>query len=318
MTDMTHEEALSELAAVALDAVPAEVAEAVRAHASVCPECGPELAAMEATVAALGQLAPAQAMNTGRGAGIRSRLVTRARSERESQRATVSGTPDLSRGVASITGLGHKITPVSQRAIGSEAGRSQSTPPQPSRPIGAVRHERGRGSAMTWLALAATVALVATGAQLMRVTAERNSIRESLAARDTASGSDSLAALVVEKDATIAAMAGPDVKVVALTNESARQPLGRMFWNRASNDWTMITYGLRSPRPGMTYQVWLVTDDAKISAGTFKPDAQGKTVMHANYVMAPNALRAVAITEEPEGGVPAPTGPMVVTGSATL
>ncbi len=43
---MSHEEAFSELAAVALDAVPADVARAVRSHAQVCPECGPELAAM--------------------------------------------------------------------------------------------------------------------------------------------------------------------------------------------------------------------------------------------------------------------------------
>ena len=63
----------------------------------------------------------------------------------------------------------------------------------------------------------------------------------------------------------------------------------------------------------MTYQVWLVTDNAKISAGTFRPDAQGKTMMHAQIRDADrNALRAVAITEEPEGGMPAPTGPMVV------
>ncbi|HZK79073.1 MAG TPA: anti-sigma factor, partial [Gemmatimonadaceae bacterium] len=68
--------------------------------------------------------------------------------------------------------------------------------------------------------------------------------------------------------------------------------------------------------PGMTYQVWLVTDKAKISAGTFRPDSQGRTVMHANYALARDALRAVAITEEPEGGMPAPTGRMVVAGSA--
>jgi anti-sigma-K factor RskA len=66
----------------------------------------------------------------------------------------------------------------------------------------------------------------------------------------------------------------------------------------------------------MTYQVWLVTDNQKISAGTFRPDAEGKTFMHARYALDRNALRSVAITEEPEGGMPAPTGPMVVAGSA--
>lgn len=312
---MSHEEAFSELAAVALDAVPVEVGDAVRAHAAVCPECGPELAAMEATVAVIGELAPSQQINRGRGAGIRSRLIVRARAERETHSAGSEGPPDLSRGVASLTGLGHKITPGSQRAVVIESGK-QKTPAQPqtASPLSFERNDRWP---VRWLAIAATLTLVATGAQLIRLTADRNTIRAELAARDTASRTDSLAAVVAEKDAMIAAIGGSDVKVVALTNESAREPLGRMFWNRTSNDWTMITYGLPSPKPGKTYQVWLVTDDAKISAGTFKPDADGKAVMHANYVMARDALRAVAITEEPEGGVPAPTGPMVVVGTAT-
>ena len=111
-------------------------------------------------------------------------------------------------------------------------------------------------------------------------------------------------------------MTGPDVKVVPLVIVGASEPLGRMMWNRASNDWIMVTYNLRPPKPGKTYQVWLVTDDAKISAGTFHPDANGGTFMHARYAMDRNALRAVAITEEPEGGMPAPTGPMVVAGNA--
>jgi anti-sigma-K factor RskA len=173
---------------------------------------------------------------------------------------------------------------------------------------------------VNWYAIAATVALVITGVQLMRVTSDRDRMRTQLAQNDTttiaASPVDSLTRALSEKDSMIAAMTGPDVKVVALTNQGARRPLGRMMWNRSSNDWIMVTYNLRPPKPGMTYQVWLVTDSAKISAGTFKPDAQGNTFMHARYALDRNALRAVAITEEPEGGVPSPTGPMVVAGAA--
>jgi hypothetical protein len=38
--------------------------------------------------------------------------------------------------------------------------------------------------------------------------------------------------------------------------------------------------------------------------------------MQAKYALDRNALKAVAVTEEPAGGMPAPTGPMVVSGSA--
>lgn len=312
MSEIGHEEAYSELAAVALDAVPAGVGDAVRAHAAVCPECGPELAAMEETVATLGQLAPPAAMNPGRSAGIRSRLVMRARSERETKSAPVSGRPDLSRGVASLTGLGHKATPAAQRIVSGESKRVT-----PAQPAGVTPIAEAPSRRMSWVALAAAAALVAMGAQLLRVTADRNAMRDRLVAADTlAPLADSLSAALNEKDAIIRALAGADVKVVALTAEGEQQPTARMTWNRESNDWIMFAYGLKQPSPGKTYQVWLVTDNAKISAGTFRPDKDGKTVLHANYALPRDALRAVAITEEPEGGVPAPTGPMVVVGPA--
>lgn len=312
MTEMSHEEALTELAAVALDAVSADVAHAVRSHARVCPECGPELAAMEVTVATLGQLVPAAQINRGRSAGIRSRLLMRGRAERESLAAPVPGPPDIARGVASLTGLGTRVTPGgSQRVVTGETRRM--TPAQPHGEFQQGIPDRR----MNWFAIAATVALVATGTQLYRITSERNAMRDQLAAADTiVPRTDSLAAALNQKDALIAAMAGNDVKVVPLMTRPASTPLGRMMWNMASNDWIMVTYNLPQPGPGKTYQVWLVTDKEKISAGTFRPDTNGKMVMHANYALDRNALRAVAITEEPEGGMPVPTGPMVVSGSA--
>lgn len=310
---MSHEEAFSELAAVALDSASAEVADAVRAHVSACPECGPELAAMEETVAALGELAPPARISLGRSAGIRSRLLTRARTERESQSAPVPGPPDLARGIASLTGQGHRVTPGAQRAV------SDSRRPTPARPLPQpVRLTEAPSRMINWYAMAATVAFLLMSAKLMKVTSDRDEMQSQLAAAvDTAQPKgDSMALALSEKEAMIQAMAGPDVKVVALVDKSAPQPLGRMFWNRATNDWMMVTYGLPAPKPGKTYQVWLVTDKEKISAGTFRPDSQGRTVMHANYALDRHALRAVAITEEPDGGMPAPTGPMVVAGSA--
>ncbi len=108
---MTHEEAAAELESVALDTASEDVVSAVRAHAAVCPECGPELAAMQRTVAILGSLVPEEQINRGRSAGIRSRLLMRARAERESKSAPVPGPPDITRGVASLTGQGHRLTP---------------------------------------------------------------------------------------------------------------------------------------------------------------------------------------------------------------
>jgi len=306
VNNLTHEEAFQELAAVALDAVTVEFSLAVREHATACPECGPALFAMEETVAQLGQLVPQRAMNLGHGAGIRSRLIMRARAERESHSVAAPGPPDLARGVASLTGLGHKLTPGTQRAVDTEV--KKVLPRSSSRP--------SYFSGLRLLALAASVALVLTVLQLARVTADRNAMRaERISRPDTISKPDSVIPHASERDALVAAMAGPDVKIVPLATKSATR-MGRMFWNRASNDWTMVVYTMPPPKPGMTYQVWLVTDKAKISAGTFQPDSSGHAFMQANYALPRNALKAVAVTEEPAGGMPAPTGPIVVSGSA--
>jgi anti-sigma-K factor RskA len=175
---------------------------------------------------------------------------------------------------------------------------------------------QGTGRFWTYYAAAATLALIATGAQLMRVTIDRREMRSRIAAADTlAPVTDSLKLALVQKDKLIQAMTAADVKIVQLAASTSPEPLGRVMWNRATDDWTIVAHNLRPPRAGMVYQVWLVTDGAPISAGTFRPDSTGSTMMQAKYALARNALRSVAITEEPEGGVPSPTGPVVVAGN---
>jgi anti-sigma-K factor RskA len=306
VNNLSHDEAYSELTAVALDIVPAELGAAVREHAAGCPECGPELGAIEETVAELAQLVPQRAMNLGHGAGIRSRLVMRARGEREGRFAE-QGQPDPARGVASLTGLGHRLTPRTQRAVEVEA--KKSLPPRKRRPAFFSRSNL--------LALAASLAFIVAAVQLVRVTSDRNALRAQLNSRPTVPVSrEMVKTSASERDALVAAMAGPDVKIVPLSSKSATR-MGRMFWNPSSNDWTMVVYTMGPPKPGMTYQVWLITDSTKISAGTFQPDSTGHAFMQAKYALGRNALKAVAVTEEPAGGMPSPTGPIIVSGSAT-
>jgi len=318
VNNLTHDEAYPELAGVALDALPEDLSAAVREHAAICPECGPELGAMQETVAQLGRLVPQRAMNRGHGAGIRSRLLMRARSEREARAVPAPGPPDLARGVASLTGLGHRLTPGTQRAVEAEVKKAL--------PVQTRRSWYFSGSNI--LALAASIAFIGAAFQLARVSSDRNALRSQLATRSptpvvrdttrsaTPTVRDTVRPSASEKDALVAAMAGPDVKIVPLSAKGATR-MGRMFWNRSSNDWTMVVYTMRPPKPGMTYQVWLVTDSAKISAGTFKPDSTGHAFVQAKYALDRNALKAVAVTEEPAGGMPSPTGPIVVSGSAS-
>ena len=90
-----------------------------------------------------------------------------------------------------------------------------------------------------------------------------------------------------------------------------------MFWDRATNRWTFFVNRLAPAKTGRTYQLWLVTANAKISAGTFTTDSSGRAVVRAEYPLARDALQAVAVTEEPAGGMPQPTGSVILAGAAS-
>jgi hypothetical protein len=280
---VSHDEARAELGATALDALPAEERAAVLEHVAGCAECQAELAAYGATAAFLADAVPATPLAPDRRARVRARLLARAVADAAPAAATP---PTL---VA--------------------AGR----PRQES----AAARARRRWGASAWLAAAATIAFVAAGAGLLRVARERDALRAALAAADArdavrADSLRTLAAATTEQRRMLDALTGPNVAVMELTAAGTQEPMARMFWDRASNRWTMIAHHMPKPPAGKTYQLWLVTKDARISAGTFEPGPTGDVMMQADYALEPSALQAIAVTEEPAGGMPQPTGRMVI------
>jgi anti-sigma-K factor RskA len=79
----------------------------------------------------------------------------------------------------------------------------------------------------------------------------------------------------------------------------------------------MIAYATELPMPAAdkSYQLWLVpTTGNPISAGVFRPDALGKSVLSMSSVQSGTTPKAFAITLEPLGGKPQPTGSMILVG----
>ena len=163
-----------------------------------------------------------------------------------------------------------------------------------------------------WVAVAASVAFAVALYQRGVVSRERDDLRAAFAAESvrTVALQDTLAA----RERTLLDMAGADVKVVELVANN-RRPNARMFWAQASNTWTMFAHNLPVPAAGRTYQLWLITRNGqRISAGTFAPNQAGSAVVTAQYPLAADALQMIAVTEEPAGGVPQPTGEVVIAG----
>ena len=164
---------------------------------------------------------------------------------------------------------------------------------------------------------AAAVILLAAAAVLAGTMRERGELRTRLASeRDSARAeiarlTDSLRTT----EQILGALTGPGVQVVNLAASGPRQPSGRMFWDQAAGRWTFVAHDLPALAPGRTYQLWVIDKaGARVSAGIFQPTA-GRALVQATYPLPPDQLGAIAVTEEPEGGVPQPTGSIVIAGS---
>jgi hypothetical protein len=169
-------------------------------------------------------------------------------------------------------------------------------------------------------AIAAGILMLATSSLSVMLWRDRATLRDALASlnerESTAKlSADSLRAALVDRDKLIAGLTGRDMAMVRLTSNATQEAWALMFWNRATNGWTFVGHNLPAPKAGRTYQLWLVTANAKISAGTFAPGAGGEALVRATYQLGRDALKAVAVTDEPAGGVAQPTGPFVVIGA---
>jgi anti-sigma-K factor RskA len=121
---------------------------------------------------------------------------------------------------------------------------------------------------------------------------------------------------VAEAQGFVVVLAASDLVRVDLAGQSpAPRASARAFWSRSSG--LIFTASNLPPLPGgRTYQLWIVTPNAPVSAGLLKPGEKGD--VHA--VFGPPrgvvTLAALAVTNEPEGGVPAPTGEKYLVGLA--
>jgi len=290
---MTHEQAREALEALALDALDASERGAVMAHVATCAICQSELAALENTAGELALAAAPIPMPPAQRDRIRARLLARAAADRASE-LSAAAAPQL-RVESGRSSAGGGVTPL--------------------RPYTKVRRTFGPPA---WIAMAAgLVAILGVGA-FLKASRERDAARQSLAAVQAASGTqlaalDSLRATLTARERMIANLIGPQVAVMTLTSTMPTAPTARMFWDQQRDAWTFVAHHIPMPKAGRTYQMWLVTPTAKISAGTFMPSPDGEVMMQATYALPKDSLAAVAVTDEPMGGSPQPTtAPMMV------
>jgi hypothetical protein len=217
--------------------------------------------------------------------------------------------------------------PAHQKVAGLIATAADPVPPPPAlrvRTMAAAGIAVAPSRRRAWLPLAAAAAFAALAGviHLDRNAARRDAEQARAGAEQERTRAqqegDAMRARLGEQDRMIALLTHRDTRMTVLAAAPAgAEPMGRVLWNPTSRRAVLMAEGLPAVPPGKAYEVWVIADGAPRAAGVFRPDAQGRAVVTLPDVAETARARTFAVTLEPEAGVPAPTGPMVLAGAVS-
>ncbi len=208
---------------------------------------------------------------------------------------------------------------------------ADTVPPVEPSPMARARLLRAIGepapaageSRRPWL-VAASLLLALAGAWLalenLRLRHRLESVvaeRDRLAAEQVALARD-LESTREELERTVTAtriVGAPQARAVVLAGlGSSAGAAGRAYHDPGTRQAVFYASALPSLTAERDYQLWFIADGVPVSAGVFEVDAAGRATVLVADVAAPESIQAWAVTVEPAGGVPQPTGEMVLKG----
>jgi anti-sigma-K factor RskA len=166
-----------------------------------------------------------------------------------------------------------------------------------------------------WLAAAAALLVLIVGLDDARLRREREDLRSrsaQLAGRlqsaETELAQRALRARVLESD---------DVRMLELGGKGPQpKAQGRVFWSDRARRGVLVAGNLAPLPSDRQYELWVFQNGKPINAGVFDADTQGRALFESKD-FPEAAVQNFAVTVEPRGGVPAPTGPIVLAGAPT-
>jgi hypothetical protein len=163
-------------------------------------------------------------------------------------------------------------------------------------------------------AAAAALLFVMIGLDDARMRRQREELRSrnaDLAERVEASRSE-----LARRDLRARVMESDDVKMLFLGGHGP-QPGARakVFWSPAAKRGVLVAANLEPLPADRQYQLWVFVDGKPVDAGVFDVDPSGKVLFESKDLPAVRTAQNFAVTVEPRGGLPQPSGPIVLIGS---
>jgi hypothetical protein len=142
--------------------------------------------------------------------------------------------------------------------------------------------------------------------------------REELRARNSelAQSVDASRSELARRDLRARVLESDDVRMLFLGGHGP-QPGARakVFWSPAAKRGVLVAAHLEPLPPDRQYQLWVFVDGKPVDAGVFDVDPSGKTLFESKDLSAVRTAENFAVTVEPRGGLPQPSGPIVLIGS---
>ena len=184
-------------------------------------------------------------------------------------------------------------------------------------PVEAPYHPARVGWSGIWLAAAAAAILVLGTALFVSRDRERRLASElGRLAGDITDLQTRVDVSASQADMALSILTATDMRRIELTGGTAAQPsLARAYWS-PTRGLLVAADRLPVPPPGRVYQVWLIGGGAPVSAGLLGSPTSGRGMLIAPP---PGGISSgpvtIAVTDEPPGGLSAPTGSRHLLGS---
>ena len=172
-------------------------------------------------------------------------------------------------------------------------------------------------STLPWrsLAAAAVLGLIVLGIDDSRLRRQREELRSQSAAlsdklrsAETALAERVLRARVLESE---------DVQMLILGGQGPQPDArARVFWSARARRGILLASNLAPLPSDRQYELWVFQQGKPVNAGVFDVDPNGAALFESTEFPRPEA-EMFAVTVEPRGGVPAPTGPIVLAGKTS-
>ena len=164
--------------------------------------------------------------------------------------------------------------------------------------------------ALPWLAWGGALAATALGVGYLGWTLTALEGELTQQAREVTS----LQQEIARQQELLKTLVSADTQVVALEGlEPSPAARGRMWWRREAGGF-FVASGLPVPPAGKTYQLWAITGGTRRSAAVFDVDPKGRAALRVTPVAGVEKVEVLAVTLEPAGGLPNPSGAMYLAG----